>query len=62
MIREHIAGTGRILLDDAYAGYPIGDYVNDIIKTTRPLQRQLRNIRLRHKLQLINLASNNTSK
>ncbi|MNC78652.1 hypothetical protein D3C75_1309170 [compost metagenome] len=32
MIREHIAGTGRILLDDAYAGYPIGDYVNDIIK------------------------------
>ncbi|MGF9698007.1 ABC transporter substrate-binding protein [Paenibacillus sp. MABNR03] len=32
MIREHIAGTGRILLDDAYTGYPIGDYVNDIIK------------------------------
>lgn len=32
IIREHIAGTGRILLDDAYTGYPFGDYVNDIIK------------------------------
>lgn len=32
MIREHISGTGRILLDDAYPGYPTGDFVTDIIK------------------------------
>lgn len=31
MIREHIAGTGVITIDEAYAGYPTGAFVEDII-------------------------------
>ncbi|KKC45894.1 MULTISPECIES: ABC transporter substrate-binding protein [Paenibacillus] len=32
MMREHIAGTGKITLDDAYPEYPTGAFVSDIIK------------------------------
>ncbi|MCL6457100.1 MAG: carbohydrate ABC transporter substrate-binding protein, partial [Gorillibacterium sp.] len=31
MVREHIAGTGVITLDDAYTDYPTNSFVEDII-------------------------------
>ncbi|MNP35913.1 hypothetical protein D3C76_1292660 [compost metagenome] len=32
MIREHIYGTGIIVLDEAYPEYPFNSFVEDVIK------------------------------